>query len=637
MRYLLLWLPFISSPLIARPELPALPDTLILKEWTLTGPFPAAPREGALSGILDPSIFWASPGDTFRTSLTQGGLTVSRRIQADSLGWLQTHYENIHWDTIQNYLGVAGLLNTGFAGCEFSSPYSCRALAVATKLGGFTLNGRSYVGDVYGNGWFLTPVLIESGINRVVLRLSGFGNQRARFMLIPPQNPIELVLADATVPDLLPDSAMDIWLGIPLLNTTNGRLDNVKLDLLLDSLLLESVTLPSIPALGGMKHPLLLHIPALSEDSSGLKLTIRTSWCGFSRLDTLCLEYRKPDQPHRSTFLSAIDSSCQYYGILYPRGFDHSRRYSLILALHGAGVEAGELVRCYRARDWTFVITPTNRRPYGFDWQDWGRLDALEVLDLALARLPVDPDRIYLTGHSMGGHGAWHISTLHPDRFAAVSPHAGWPTHQLYVPWFMQRSASLAQPAQLAVRDRVLRSDNAPALLGNCINLPFFIVHGSDDDNVPPLHSRSLATVLHELDVEHTYREIPGRKHWWNWNDSTPCVDFDEMMRFFQTRTRQAGPRHVRFRTPDLGTTRSAYWVTIDRVATVGDEAEIEATAGESLISVRTVNVSQFTLRLDGRLFFRSKVRITIDGTPLGSRFSLPAVRTFHKTRYRWQ
>jgi len=41
--------------------------------------------------------------------------------------------------------------------------------------------------------------------------------------------------------------------------------------------------------------------------------------------------------------------------------------------------------------------------------EDWGRMDAIEVLDHAMKALNPDSSRIYLTGHSMGGHGAWQI------------------------------------------------------------------------------------------------------------------------------------------------------------------------------------------------------------------------------------
>ena len=43
-----------------------------------------------------------------------------------------------------------------------------------------------------------------------------------------------------------------------------------------------------------------------------------------------------------------------------------------------------------------------------------------------------DPDRIYLTGHSMGGHGTWHLAANDPDRWAAIAPSAGWISFDTY-------------------------------------------------------------------------------------------------------------------------------------------------------------------------------------------------------------
>src|SRR5262249_37514729 len=42
-------------------------------------------------------------------------------------------------------------------------------------------------------------------------------------------------------------------------------------------------------------------------------------------------------------------------------------------------------------------------------------------------RFSVDSDRIFLTGHSMGGHAAWDIGLAHPDLFAGVIPICGSP------------------------------------------------------------------------------------------------------------------------------------------------------------------------------------------------------------------
>jgi predicted peptidase len=50
-------------------------------------------------------------------------------------------------------------------------------------------------------------------------------------------------------------------------------------------------------------------------------------------------------------------------------------------------------------------------------------LDAL--LQEILQQLPVDSERVYLTGLSMGGYGTWSFATDHPERFAAIAPISG--------------------------------------------------------------------------------------------------------------------------------------------------------------------------------------------------------------------
>src|SRR5207249_1249684 len=106
------------------------------------------------------------------------------------------------------------------------------------------------------------------------------------------------------------------------------------------------------------------------------------------------------------------------------------------------GVEAQGQADAYASKPWGHLVAPTNRRPFGFDWEDWGRLDALEVLDHAQQLLQTDPQRTYLTGHSMGGHGAWQVGATYPDRFAA--------TLRLLPP---PRPATAGEPARRGVHD----------------------------------------------------------------------------------------------------------------------------------------------------------------------------------------
>jgi predicted peptidase len=50
---------------------------------------------------------------------------------------------------------------------------------------------------------------------------------------------------------------------------------------------------------------------------------------------------------------------------------------------------------------------------------------ALAILKETAAEFQTDPDRVYLTGLSMGGSGTWSIAAKHPDMFAAIVPMCG--------------------------------------------------------------------------------------------------------------------------------------------------------------------------------------------------------------------
>src|SRR5262249_9384262 len=135
---------------------------------------------------------------------------------------------------------------------------------------------------------------------------------------------------------------------------------------------------------------------------------------------------RRPEQTHQRTFVSRLDGSVQYFALVPAQPAEDKDRPGLVLSLHGAGVEARGQAACYAPKPGLHVVAPTNRPPLGFDWEGWGRLDALEVLALAGKELDTDPRRTFLTGHSMGGHGTWHLGVTYPDRFAAIGPSAGW-------------------------------------------------------------------------------------------------------------------------------------------------------------------------------------------------------------------
>ncbi|MHC5752611.1 MAG: carboxylesterase family protein [Nostoc sp.] len=101
-----------------------------------------------------------------------------------------------------------------------------------------------------------------------------------------------------------------------------------------------------------------------------------------------------------------------------------------ILSLHGSGERGSDLddVKKHgvaqiveKQPDFRFIVI-SPQCPHGKHW-NVERLSYL--LDEAISSYPVDPDRVYLTGFSMGGYGTWHLAAAQPQRFAAIAPVCG--------------------------------------------------------------------------------------------------------------------------------------------------------------------------------------------------------------------
>ena len=127
-----------------------------------------------------------------------------------------------------------------------------------------------------------------------------------------------------------------------------------------------------------------------------------------------------------------MTTSAGHYLTFLPERYGSSRcRWPLVLFLHGSG-ECGDDPHQVKkhglpkladnGRVFPFVLIAP-QCPKGSSWSE----DFLEmVLDDVLARFRVDPNRVILTGISLGGNGVWRMAIRYPDRFAAVVPVAAW-------------------------------------------------------------------------------------------------------------------------------------------------------------------------------------------------------------------
>ena len=114
--------------------------------------------------------------------------------------------------------------------------------------------------------------------------------------------------------------------------------------------------------------------------------------------------------------------------------------------------------------------------------------DVMNVLEMVRDEFNVDDDRIYLTGHSMGGAGTFFLGSKHADIWAAIAPVA---------------------PAAFSM------TENRGEILGRLddAGVPVMVVHGDEDEAVPVDLARTWVATMEEIGMEHEYVELPGVTH----------------------------------------------------------------------------------------------------------------------------
>jgi predicted esterase len=583
----------------------SIPDTISITSWLTVGPFSTAPRENAIDYLVEhggEADIRPAEGMEHTSILAPGARVIWKRTLADSTGSVPLRYDSISWDTLAQYYGTAGMMTTSYAYAEFESPVEGTALALADAVSSFRLNGVSWPGDAYRQHFVRIPVPVRKGTNRLLVKQSGFTGGSFIFRLLPAPADIITIDRDATVPDAIEGELLSSPAGITLVNASEQPLGPISIHLESPSVLAYDTTITRMVALSILKIPVMLRsserITRGGGDSLSIPLSIR--WSGGTTTSTLRLRVRTAAQPRRVTFLSSMDGSAQYYGVNPALQTKSGGKPGLLLSLHGASVEAQGQAEAYQQKDWAYVVAPTNRRPFGFDWQDWGAQDALEVLADARHRFVIDTNRIWLTGHSMGGHGTWSVGLHHPDLFAAIAPSAGWTSFPLYIPWTLQRSPVYASPNVLSVRDEALRHDDLLLFTENASHLPAFILHGGSDDNVPAIQGRMFADALRRNGDSVVYKEVPDMGHWWD-DPKTPgtdCIDDAGLLSFLRGHERNGWPEHIHFRTVDLGQSSGANWLTITGVENPFHDAIIDATiTGTMSYNVTVENVTEFAIR----------------------------------------
>ncbi|CAO3591357.1 unnamed protein product [Absidia cylindrospora] len=251
------------------------------------------------------------------------------------------------------------------------------------------------------------------------------------------------------------------------------------------------------------------------------------------------------------TFLD-FDGSVQYAKAKRPRTLDADENKPIILALHGAGVDVMKdtfWTNSIDAQESVWVVFPTGRTPWGMDWHGpsmknaFCSLDGLvKVMDLLFSKsmehhqqssvdygwVVVEKsesfsignlNRLIYIGHSNGGQGAWYLATHYPDRAVAVVAAAGYVKIQDYVSYSNWISHSHIDPLLFGMLESAYAEYNNDLYLPNMVGLPILARYGSEDDNVPPLHTRKYIRLLNQYNKSPGLikgSSVEGKGHWWD-------------------------------------------------------------------------------------------------------------------------
>jgi len=191
-------------------------------------------------------------------------------------------------------------------------------------------------------------------------------------------------------------------------------------------------------------------------------------------------------------------------------------------------------------------------------------MDAMEVLSLAKARFHPDERYIYLTGHSMGGHGTWFLGATYPDKWAAIGACSGYPTLKDYG----SHDGVIPDSATSPIEQTLLRASNQSDVIKLAANykpLGVYILHGDADQVVPVKYARQMRKVLGDFHTDLSYHEVPGAEHWYG-NQS---VDWKPLFDFFKWHSRHPDSlvNDIDFTTSNPGISASFRWAGIQQQA----------------------------------------------------------------------
>jgi predicted peptidase len=250
--------------------------------------------------------------------------------------------------------------------------------------------------------------------------------------------------------------------------------------------------------------------PALEErldsDTAGIEMAEKPAWISDAdflsynttmvKLDASIVDQLASGDYHPlaairgaddTAFKSPADGTMQPLGVYVPASYQPDKPTSLVVFLHGRTWSEADMIAAPWVREaadstGSIIIAPYARGDS--QYVDPASTDVYAALDEAKKAFNIDPHRVYLAGHSMGGYGVFIVGPKHPEDWAAIMAASGGMT-----------------------------TETLDTALKGLQHIPIYLVVGSNDQIVPKGYMQQNADLLTRSGIETHYYEDAAGQH----------------------------------------------------------------------------------------------------------------------------
>ncbi|KAF9301492.1 hypothetical protein BGZ74_006629 [Mortierella antarctica] len=531
--------------------------------WVTLGPFPTGMREQDFGA--DPLEAYGGfrsleydPEARYPSELARFGSVTWSGTEQDDEGWVHVIYPDVEWQFNQMFMGWSFNQYQAWARSSFQVPdlapqdkpltseFLVPITIQCTNVGDFYVDDERLSGDWYGYDLTRHVLRLAPGSTHTLsVRLAHevriFGG-----VILPPPSKFRCVL-EAVGASGAGDGSGEVHVqvvteghgGIILMDVVDGVVAGDLISVALRNVGAESVRITEVKVVHGSER----FVAQLRDDSETLSISptvhrplaiqlvlkdnadlagklefslefsfvIDNNRKANVRTDVLELQKKTWGEIYKYTFTD-FDGTVHYAAAFPPsRPEAISTSAPILVALHGAGreVETSPFwLQEYQQRENTWIVLPTGRSPWGYDWHGASIKNVMNALESLAQHLPGVPSE--LRG----------LAGIRPDPerlFIAATPAAGYVNIKQYAPYSNWLSNSYTDSYLRGILGSAIAEYDNDVYMSNTVGIPILARVGSADDNVPPFSSRKMVRLGQENSHNRSgirLSEVAGEGHW---------------------------------------------------------------------------------------------------------------------------